>query len=93
MDGGLVHVDQGVDHRDVEERTLTGSLPPVERQADGSEGVHPGVRVGDGRPDQQRRSVGEPGHVGDAAVALGDEVERRSTGERDPPVRTPRCSP
>ncbi len=47
LDADLVHVEQRVDHGDVEVLTLAGALAMEEREPDGRGGVHAGADVGD----------------------------------------------
>ena len=78
----LLHVEQGVDHGHVDVRALAGAVAAVEGVADAGEGVDPGVGVAHTDTDEGGRTIRVTGHVHDAGVRLGDEVEARLVPQR-----------
>ena len=68
-------VEEGLDHRDVEELAFTGDRASVERGRDRTEGHDPRADVTDRQRRSQRCTVGLTRDRRHAGVALGDQVE------------------
>ena len=65
--------DDGIEHRDIDELTVAGFFPLVERQENADGRVHPGGDIGDGKTGA-RRLVGITGGGDDPAFALNQEI-------------------
>ena len=78
----LVHMEHGIDHRQVDVLADTGPFAVVERVAERGEAVDAATHVGDPQPDELRRAVRAAGHVHNAGERLGDEIVADSVRER-----------
>ena len=82
VDRDLLHVKQGLDHRDVDVATAAGPVAAIQGITKAGEGVEAGVVVAQGDAGEGRRPVGIAGHVHQARIGLSDEIERRLVRKR-----------